>query len=876
MSQLEPTYLRYIYDGLIKGSIHPENAAELPEGLIGLYEEAFDERTSVMERQKLLQRFAIWALLKKEVSAAFVAEVLGETEDDIQQFISTYSTRFNSPESGKYQLYHERLKVYLLQTLSGKEMHVLHEQLITRLEKAILDQKADEFELYSLEFLAVHLSVGAMLYGDVKKLVDLAYSKTHWERQLKISKGYFWTKNGLKAVMAWASKYNDSEVIECGLQLVDLHHQEQNGAPQIVALVAEGDFESALKRIEQFGGNDKEGLQRKFIVYMLCLIELTLLDSKDKPFQKEGLEKLLKHMDEQLPVDHSVLNWNDFFPSYLMFQMACEWAELGLDYLIAYKHTAEIENNWIEDIKISEFGINILLAISKKITNSASNGIDLNNMIIRTLYSGDVEAANSALVFFEDKTDKVNLLCRISAYLANQGKLGVAKHFLKKAFNIALSVKDLIPRSRLLGIIATYLAKQGRINDALKTMQDALDIANSINSIFQKHHTLNFLKRVLNLNGIISVEFIKVGNVVKALEYANNQSECFQSKIETIGKISTELVKQKQLKKSMSVLKDVILEISLINNKKDKEISVCSLSKELAIQNNFRLVADLMHSIIKREVIKIKTCDLDFSLDNLSNYAARIGKVDLALSLARFISDSSIRQEILIRISKELFAQQRVQEAKDVLNEAGIKKDQLQIEEMFVKSTNDISYELDEQQENVIELAQKGMVQEILEYANRIIDVEEKTELIKEISIELAKNGRYDLSEKVAFEIKRNDMRYNCWREMANEILRNYGYEKTIELLENFKSLEAKIHIRTRITQSMDRLIVQQFDLLISGEFSLRFAKYLRRDLEFLEHILCMNAIKEMFFGELSVVLLNRLQRTLNIQWAVDIKNQIN
>jgi hypothetical protein len=40
MPQLEPTYLRYIYDGLIKGSIHPENAAELPEGLIGLYEEA--------------------------------------------------------------------------------------------------------------------------------------------------------------------------------------------------------------------------------------------------------------------------------------------------------------------------------------------------------------------------------------------------------------------------------------------------------------------------------------------------------------------------------------------------------------------------------------------------------------------------------------------------------------------------------------------------------------------------------------------------------------------------------------------------------------------------------------------------------------------
>ena len=97
---LEPTYLRYIYDGLVKGSVHSENAADLPDGLIGLYEEAFDERRPVLERQKLLKRFAIWALLKKEVSTAFIAEVLGDSEDQIQDFISTYSAWFNCPESG--------------------------------------------------------------------------------------------------------------------------------------------------------------------------------------------------------------------------------------------------------------------------------------------------------------------------------------------------------------------------------------------------------------------------------------------------------------------------------------------------------------------------------------------------------------------------------------------------------------------------------------------------------------------------------------------------------------------------------------------------------------------------------------------------------
>lgn len=194
MSNLEPTYLRYIYDGLVNGSIHPENAAELPEGLIGMYEEAFDERTSVLERQKLLQRFAIWALLKKEVSAAFVAEFLEESEQDIQQFISTYSAWFNSPVSGKYQLYHERLKVYLLQKLSEWEIHALHEKLISRLVHFMEDQKADEFEYYGLEFLAGHLSVRAMLSGDGNQLIKLAYSQAHMQRQLKISKGYTWTK----------------------------------------------------------------------------------------------------------------------------------------------------------------------------------------------------------------------------------------------------------------------------------------------------------------------------------------------------------------------------------------------------------------------------------------------------------------------------------------------------------------------------------------------------------------------------------------------------------------------------------------------------------------------------------------------------------
>jgi hypothetical protein len=168
MPNLEPTYLRYIHDGLINGSIHPENAAELPVGLIGMYEDAFDERISVLERQKLLQRFAIWALLKKEVSVAFVAEVLEESEDEVQQFISTYSAWFNSPVSGKYQLYHERLKVYLLQKLSEREINHFNRLLIDK----IFLQNTAEFEIYRIEFFVFHLFVSEHYFRAYDFFID--------------------------------------------------------------------------------------------------------------------------------------------------------------------------------------------------------------------------------------------------------------------------------------------------------------------------------------------------------------------------------------------------------------------------------------------------------------------------------------------------------------------------------------------------------------------------------------------------------------------------------------------------------------------------------------------------------------------------------
>ncbi|MDA9969148.1 hypothetical protein N9E63_04000, partial [Polaribacter sp.] len=131
MPNLEPTYLRYVYDSLNKGSLNAENAAALPQGFIGLYEQEFTQKTPVSERKKVLNQLALWALFKGPVSAKLAGDVLNIEDEQMRDLVDTYSSWFNSPESGKYQLYHERIKVFLLSKTNDSLIELNTESIIS-------------------------------------------------------------------------------------------------------------------------------------------------------------------------------------------------------------------------------------------------------------------------------------------------------------------------------------------------------------------------------------------------------------------------------------------------------------------------------------------------------------------------------------------------------------------------------------------------------------------------------------------------------------------------------------------------------------------------------------------------------------------------
>ncbi len=161
MTNLEPTYLRYVYDSLNKGSLNAENEAALPHGFIGLYEQEFTQKTPANKRKKVLNQLALWALFKGPVSANMAAAILELEEQQMRDLVDTYSSWFNSPESGKYQLYHERLKVYLLSKVNENDIKNLELKILNFGKRIFSNNEvlkfSKEHSIYFLKNYHTHL-----------------------------------------------------------------------------------------------------------------------------------------------------------------------------------------------------------------------------------------------------------------------------------------------------------------------------------------------------------------------------------------------------------------------------------------------------------------------------------------------------------------------------------------------------------------------------------------------------------------------------------------------------------------------------------------------------------------------------------------------
>ena len=309
MIKLEPTYLRYVYDRLDDGQLSSDNASALPHGFIGLFESEFPSDISVVERQDLLRRLSLWALFKGAVSTHLASEILEEDEEDTKTLIDTYSKWFNSPEPGKYILYHDRLRSYFLQKLSSHELQFLNEKLISHLEAKLKDDSVDEAQEYALAYLATHMAIESQLDNNYDRLHDFVNQEELWKRQVRVSKEYKWSQQAVQyGIKEGARRHQEMNTLTSTVNSVQLMQEEQKSSQQILDLLNGGDYQTALDRALSF----KE--ENRFVIYLLMIHELTIGISKDNDFKELVCKKVIDSLNKNISIDIGIFNYKINFP----------------------------------------------------------------------------------------------------------------------------------------------------------------------------------------------------------------------------------------------------------------------------------------------------------------------------------------------------------------------------------------------------------------------------------------------------------------------------------------------------------------------------------------------------------------------------------
>ena len=113
-------------------------------------------------------------------------------------------------------------------------------------------------------------------------------------------------------------------------------------------------------------------------------------------------------------------------------------------------------------------------------------------------------------------------------------------------------------------------------------------------------------------------------------------------------------------------------------------------------------------------------------------------------------------------------------------------------------------------------------------------------------------------------EIPRIVDRQDCWKRLAQEQLNLAGVESALSSVNNLQSQEAVSFYLKGWAEDLSSKD-SDWDLIEKA------LPILKEDSESVEQILQKHAIHEVFYGKPTEERLMRLNRTLNIQWALDI-----
>jgi tetratricopeptide (TPR) repeat protein len=327
-----------------------------------------------------------------------------------------------------------------------------------------------------------------------------------------------------------------------------------------------------------------------------------------------------------------------------------------------------------------------------------------------------------------------------------------------------------------------------------------------------------------------------------------------RAKSSALNAIAVEQSKQGQVEESASVMQESLAIVRGISDESEKSRALnaiaIELSKQGQVQESLAIVRGISDESEKSRALNA----IAVELSKQGHVEESASVMQESLAIARGISSDRAKSSALNAIAVELSKQGHVEESASVMQESlAIARG---ISSYFLKSKA--------LQSIAVELSKQGQLEESLSIARGISYDWYKSYALKDIAVELSKQGNWRTAESVLLEVSRAGERHEGWQEMAKAVVEAEGCQKALRQTVNFQSEEARLFYskgwsrQVGITDVDDACVREALPLL-------------GHDPESIQSLLEKYAIRLVSMGTPTKALEDRLNRTLNIQWLLDI-----
>jgi tetratricopeptide (TPR) repeat protein len=468
---------------------------------------------------------------------------------------------------------------------------------------------------------------------------------------------------------------------------------------------------------------------------------------------------------------------------------------------------------------------------------------------------GDLEKPLSIINYLSDTSQKTSLYTKIGIEYFKRGNDNLVDDLATR-----ININD--ERFDYYRSIILYFISNNVDTKKIKKYISKLD-----QLIINKFNNDDFKKLIISL-------YIEIGELFIALEYSKKIWDLDEQYLTQIH-ISIEFAKLGKIDEALTC----------VNNLTDgywKFSAMRGISAELAIQGKKQNSEDFL-----KEAFEYALKSSDFykisALEEVAIELAKKGKVEEAFQIVEQIIDESRKKRSLESISIELAVQGKLENAYDIaigifdenyvpygafrkISIEFLKLNKLDTVLEFIKVKNNENLKNNIYSEISCEFAKLDKIDMAIENANLITSEYIKCDALQSISAELVKKENLKVAEYVTKYITQSKKRYECLELIGKNLFQTNGILSALNNIKEFSSIESENIIKCAIVNSINVTN-------INTEIAVQGCKDSHQEISSLEHLLQMQALNLLFFPSLSEEKIQRFNRTLNIQWAIDIKN---